>query len=100
MTQPPGKRTKPGLRSAIICAMSGRKPFARFFHVLRGNNDTKSNHTFPFAPAEITRRAFDSVFVGLRVALNCFQEPPIFSTFTSSQHAAPAAPPRRTSGAP
>lgn len=69
-TQPPGKRTKPGFRSAIICAIAGRKPLGRSLKVRAGNNETRSNQTLPLDRAEIANREFGL----LRVAV--LQHPP------------------------
>ncbi len=53
--QPPGKRRKPGLRSASSCTRSARRPFGRFFQVSAGISDTMSRSTWP-GPSSRTRK--------------------------------------------
>src|SRR5215211_359325 len=58
--QPPGQRTKAGLRSPIIWARSRRRLFGRFLKVRSGNNETKSSQTVPVEPKVRTNRALAS----------------------------------------
>src|SRR6266571_6271553 len=77
---PPGNLTKPGFRSASICARSGRDPWP--LKVLAGKSETKSSHNVPFDAAARTNLAFGSLLVAVSVDLNCFQcapKPLIFS---------------------
>src|SRR6478672_11901720 len=53
---PPGKRTKPGCRAAILSARSLRSPFGRFLKVSRGKSETSSRRSVPVPPASTAIR--------------------------------------------
>ena len=68
--QPPGKRMKPGFKSASHCATSARRPFGRSLNVFSGKSDTMSMSTAPW-PSTITfKRALASVALALRGTVN------------------------------
>ena len=62
--QPPGKRTKPGCRSASAWTMSARRPPGRFFQVFCGNSEMKSRSMVALPSTRIVSHAFGIGVIG------------------------------------
>src|SRR4051812_33228292 len=72
--QPPGQRMNAGLRSAMYCAISFRKPLLRFLNVCCGNSDTKSTHSMPVLSKANTNFAFLQEAVAVSTVLYFFHD--------------------------
>src|SRR5690606_27555686 len=64
---PPGKRIKPGFRSANVCTISARNPFLRPCQVSVGNNEIISRSIVPSPSNQICRFAFCSVLLDVKL---------------------------------
>ena len=98
-TQPPGKRTNRGCKSAMACAKSARKPFLRCLKVFCGKSEIMSSATLPVNCGTTSSFALSADLMA-DIWSSCFFQSPLIFFVLPSARISPDSLVKRTSKLP